>query len=81
MHSLARAVSSQQWLLLAREKLDEVKRLVKQMEKPYAPDWKEWKPPEYVGVFKKGDIVGYHCRNGEIERLQTMIEALSAKES
>jgi len=66
MHSLARAVSSQQWLLLAREKLDEVKRLVKQMEKPYAPDWKEWKPPEHVGVFKKGDIVGTIAAMGKL---------------
>lgn len=64
---------------LAREKLNEAKQLVKQTEKPYEPyvpmddiwpDGEKWDPPEYVGVFKKGDIVGYHRRNGEIERLE-----------
>jgi hypothetical protein len=34
------------------------------------PDWDEWEPPAYVGVYKKGEIVGYHCRNHEIERLE-----------
>ena len=60
----------------AQQKLDEAKTLIKQTEKPYVPhvpDWNEWKPPEYVGVFKAGDIVGYHCRNGEIERLQKLL--------
>jgi hypothetical protein len=64
------------WLQLGREKLDETKQLVEQTEKPYephVPDWDEWEPPEYVGVFKKGEIVGYHCRNDEIERLQKQI--------
>ena len=54
------------------------KRLVKQTEKncePHVPDWDEWDPPEYVGVFKKGEIVGYHCRNDEIERLQKEIDS------
>ena len=31
--------------------------------------------PEYLGVFKKGEIVGYHCRNDEIERLQKEIDS------
>ena len=63
----------------AREKLEEARRLVKQTEKPYephVPDWDEWDPPEYVGVFKEGEIVGYHCRNEEIERLQREIDDL-----
>ena len=63
----------------AREKLEEARRLVKQTEKPnepHVPDWDEWDPPEYVGVFKKGEIVGYHCRNDEIERLQKLIDSL-----
>ena len=52
--------------------------LVKQTEKPYephVPDWDDWDPPEYVGGFKKGEIVGYHCRNDEIERLQKEIDS------
>lgn len=69
------------WLEQARKKLDETKRLVKQTEKPYEPhlpDWEDWESPEYVGVFKEGDIVGYHCRNEEIERLQTELDSLIA---
>jgi len=61
----------------AQQKLDEAKTLIKQTEKPYVPhvpDWDEWEPPEYVGVFKEGDIVGYHCRDGEIERLQKLLD-------
>ena len=40
------------------------------------PDWDEWEPPTYVGAIKEGEIVGYHCRNGEIERLQKEIDSL-----
>ncbi len=61
------------WLERAQHKLDEVRRLVKETERPYephVPDWDDWEPPEYVGLFQKGDIVGYHCRNDEIERLE-----------
>ncbi len=64
------------WEGEARERLDEAERLVRQTEKPYephVPEWSDWQPPEYVGVFKKGEIVGYHCRNDEIERLQKQI--------
>ena len=64
------------YISLAREKLDEARRLVEQTEKPYephVPDWDEWEPPEYVGVFKKGDIIGYHCRDGEIDRLERLL--------
>jgi len=25
----------------------------------HIPDWEDWDPPDYIGVFKKGDIVGY----------------------
>ncbi|MFT4556672.1 MAG: hypothetical protein ACKVII_22245 [Planctomycetales bacterium] len=74
------ARTQREWLDLAREKLDETKRLVKQTEKPYephVPDWEDWDPPEYVGLFKEGDIVGYHCRNDELKRLDREIEALS----
>ncbi len=35
-------------------------------------------PPEYIGVFKKGDIVGYHRRNPEIEALQQAIDQRGA---
>ena len=64
--------------------LDEARRLVKQTKRPYephVPDWEEWEPPEYVGVFKKGDIVGYHCRNDEIERLQKQIDSVEKQYS
>ena len=57
--------------------MDEDFEFVKQTEKPYephVPDWKDWKPPEYVDVFKQGEIVGYHCRNHEIDRLQADID-------
>ena len=65
---------------MARAKLDEAKRLIRQTEKPYEPhhsDWTDWQPPEYVGVFKAGDIVGYHCRNEEIQSLQQAIDRKS----
>lgn len=65
------------WLRLAREKLVEAKQLVQETEKPYephVPDWDAWERPEYVGVFKKGNIVGYHCRNDEIERLEQFLD-------
>ena len=64
------------WLEKAREKLDETKRLVQQTEKLYEPHVPDWEPPEYVGVFKKGDIIGYHCRNADIEYLEARINSL-----
>ena len=63
----------------AHKKLAEARRLFRQTEKPYEPhmpDWDEWDPPEYIGVFKKGEIVGYHCRNDEIEGLRKLIDSL-----
>ena len=83
---------SQGWLAMAREKLDETKKLIIQTEKPYEPYepmdeiWKDhpegktWEPPSYVGVFKKGQIVGYHCRNEEIEWLEQQIFDLEQNE-
>ncbi len=56
----------------ARRKLDQARALVKKTEKPYephVPDWDEWEPPAYVGVIRKGEIVGYHRRNDEIAAL------------
>ncbi len=61
----------------ARRKLDETRALIKKTEsryEPHVPDWDDWEPPEYVGVFQAGDVVGYHRRNGEIERLQQAID-------
>lgn len=75
----ARALPSR-WLDRTREKLDEVKQLVKQTERPYephVPDWDEWQPPEYVGVFKAGEIVGYHLRDAEIAALGQVIDDAS----
>ncbi|MDJ0707048.1 MAG: TIR domain-containing protein [Leptolyngbyaceae cyanobacterium MO_188.B28] len=60
----------------AQAKLEEAKALVKRTERPYephVPDWDEWEPPVYVGVFKAGEIVGYHRRNGEIAELAVEI--------
>ncbi len=57
----------------ARESLDRAKQLIERTDKPYephVPDWSDWQPPEYVGVFKKGDIVGYHRRDPEIAQLE-----------
>ena len=36
---------------------------------PYIPDWDEWEPPTYVGVYEEGEMVGYYRRNPEIEVL------------
>lgn len=47
--------------------------LVKKPEQPYEPhipDWAEWEPPSYVGVYEEGEIVGYYRRNPEIEVLE-----------
>ena len=63
----------------ARLKLDEAQALVKKTEKPYephVPDWDEWKSPEYVGVIRKGEIVGYHRRNDEIAALDEALKGL-----
>lgn len=60
----------------ARSKLDEAKALVKQTERPYVPHvptWDGWEPPEYVGLFKEGEMVGYYRRNGEIGELEERI--------
>ncbi len=57
----------------ARESLELAKELVKKTEMPYEPqipDWDEWEPPSYVGVFQEGEIVGYHRRNPEIAVLE-----------
>lgn len=65
----------------ARRKLDEAKALVKQTEKPYEPhqpDWDGWEPPEYVVVFREGEIVGYHRRNAEIAALENELERRDA---
>lgn len=65
----------------AREKLDDGRELIRKMERPYephVPDWPDWEPPEYAGVFKRGEIAGYHCRNAEIEAVQKIIDQESA---
>ncbi|MEO0433896.1 MAG: hypothetical protein AAF151_19600 [Cyanobacteria bacterium J06656_5] len=61
----------------ARTELDETKALVKQTERPYVPHvptWDGWEPPEYVGLFKEGEMVGYYRRNGEIGELEERID-------
>ena len=40
------------------------------------PDWDEWEPPAYVGVIRKGEIVGYHRRNEEIAALDEALGRL-----
>ncbi|MEM8544965.1 MAG: AAA family ATPase [Cyanobacteria bacterium P01_H01_bin.119] len=62
----------------ARTKLDEAKALVKQTERPYVPHvptWDEWQPPESVGVFQAGEMVGYHRCNGGIAELEQQLGA------
>ena len=71
--------TQREWIDEAQQKLEEAKTLIKQTEKPYephVPDWDNWEPPEYVGVFKKGEIIGYHRRNDEIETLEESIGRL-----
>ena len=78
MTNVSEEASPSRWLKLARKKLDETRNLVKETEQeyePHVPDWEDWEPPEYVGAVRKGDIVGYHCRNEEIERLDQLITA------
>ena len=61
----------------ARRTLDEAQALVKKTEKPYephVPDWDEWDPLAYVGVFRKGEIVGYHRRNDDIAALDEALK-------
>ncbi len=65
----------------ARVAVERAKALVKKTEQPYephVPTWEGWKPLEYEGVrydnvFKKGEIVGYHRRNPEIEELEVVL--------
>ena len=45
---------------------------------PHVLEWDQWEPRQYVGVFKKGEIVGCFCRNYEIERLQQMVDQATA---
>ena len=69
-----------EWIEQARHKLAEARERIRQTEKPcepHVPDWLEWQPPAYIGVFQKGDIVGYHCRNDEIKRLQQVIDQMA----
>ena len=68
----------------ASKRLDETRELVRATEKPYqphVPDWPQWQPPEYVGVFHEGEIVGYHRRNNEIEALQKSVDGGESRET
>ena len=63
----------------ALEQLNTARELIRQTEKkyePHVPDWEEWNPPDYVGVFKKGETVGYHRRDREIEAIGEAIKQL-----
>ena len=76
--SHAEAQSSERdYLTRTREKLAEAKRLIRQTERPYEPhrpDWPNWQPPPYVGVFKQGQIVGYHRCDPELAALEEMLK-------
>jgi hypothetical protein len=75
---MTHAKTRREWLDQARRKLDECRDLIRQTETtydPHVPDWDDWQPPEYVGVFQAGEIVGYHCRNHEIATLQAEIDS------
>ena len=59
--------------------LERAQALIKKTERPYEPhrpDWAEWKPPEYVGVFQAGTIVHYARRDPAIENLKARIAEL-----
>ena len=69
--------SAGDWLHLAAKKLNEAERLVDSTNRPYMAhhsDWNGWEPPDYIGVFREGTSVGYHCRDWEIARLNVAIE-------
>ena len=71
------------WLEQATEKLAKARASVRQTEQPYEPhvaDWEDWEPPEYIGVFKKGDIIGYHRYNRDIGSLDQRIKSLARGE-
>jgi tetratricopeptide (TPR) repeat protein len=60
----------------AREKLAEAKQVIARTEKPYVPHvWTfEGKaPPPYIGVFKEGDIIGYHRCDDSIAELERQL--------
>ncbi|MEL7354346.1 MAG: TIR domain-containing protein [Cyanobacteria bacterium P01_A01_bin.116] len=60
----------------ARIKLDEAKALVTRTERPYephVPQWDGWEPPESIGLFGAGEMVGYYRRNEEIAALEARI--------
>ena len=60
-----------------RKKLKGLRALVKSTDRPYIPHeptWEEWKPPSYIGTFKKGDIVGYHRADREIAAFEKDLE-------
>ena len=57
----------------ARIKLDEAKALVTRTERPYephVPQWDGWEPPESIGLFGAGEMVGYYRRYEEIAALE-----------
>jgi len=63
----------------AKKQLSKTRELVKKTEKPWESRLYECPDghcPEYASVFTKGEIVGYHCRNDEIEALQRQIDLL-----
>ena len=65
-------------IVAAREALERAKGLIRKTERPYEPHtpaWDGWEPLEYEGVrydnvSKKGEIVGYHRRNEQIQALE-----------
>ena len=75
---LAMAHSEVTWLDRPGEKLAEVRRFVEQTEKPYephVPDWDDWQPPNKLVPSTKATPSATHCRNDEIDRQQTEIDA------
>ena len=58
---------------------DRAQALIRQTEGPYEPhrpDWLEWQPPDYVGVFQPGEIVHYARRDAALENLKAKISEL-----
>jgi tetratricopeptide (TPR) repeat protein len=56
-----------------RETIAEAKRLIKATEKPYVPHvwtYDEAPKPDFIGVFKEGELVGYHRCDDAIAELE-----------
>ena len=55
------------------ESLAEARKLIRRTNKSYQPErrvWDEWIPPSYLQSLKPGDVLGYHRRDWELQRME-----------